>query len=303
MVFVGRVFGRSSVVRLVAGALVAAGLAVTPVASAETLGGGGGELSPDGVARVVGAAAADAQVAPGADAVPVVDTRGGVTVPDSDSGISFGLPGADVLAETESATVVSGAGASQAAVPTVGEDGIRVSFVINSPSDPTVYKVRVGGAGQLVQAAGGSVLVIGESGDVEAVIAAPWAKDATGVDVPTRYVIEGNTLTQVVDHRAGDFQYPIVADPWKRHWWGIQLVMSNKATNRIVKTLAGGAGAAGVAAALAAAGVISSPGVIPSGLAVALLTFGATSLDLCNFNDRGITFNFTYTGQVWCWPR
>jgi len=75
--------------------------------------------------------------------------------------------------------------------------------------------------------------------------------------------------------------------------------MSNKATNRIVKTLAGGASGA----ALAAAGVISSPGAIPSGLAVALLTFGATSLDLCNFNDRGITFNFTYTGQVWCWPR
>lgn len=174
VVFVGRVFGRSSVVRLVAGALVAAGLAVTPVASAQTIGdGAGGELSPNGVVKVVGAAASDAQVSPGGDALPVVESRGGVTVPVSDLGISFGLPGADVLAETESATVVSGAGESQAAVQTVGEDGIRVSFVINSPSDPTAYKVRVGGAGRLVQAAEWSVLVIGESGDAAAVIAAP----------------------------------------------------------------------------------------------------------------------------------
>lgn len=48
-------------------------------------------------------------------------------------------------------------------------------------------------------------------------IAAPWARDATGRAVPTRYEIRGSTLVQVVEHRGGNVSYPVVADPsvWK----------------------------------------------------------------------------------------
>lgn len=42
-------------------------------------------------------------------------------------------------------------------------------------------------------------------------IAPPWAKDANGKALPTKYRIERNTLTQTVDTAGATF--PIVADP------------------------------------------------------------------------------------------
>jgi hypothetical protein len=42
-------------------------------------------------------------------------------------------------------------------------------------------------------------------------VAAPWAKDANGADVPTYYRLEGTTIVQVVSHQAAT--YPVTADP------------------------------------------------------------------------------------------
>ena len=45
-----------------------------------------------------------------------------------------------------------------------------------------------------------------------------WAFDAAGRPVPTWYEWDGESLTQIVEHRAGGYAYPIVADPcwgWK----------------------------------------------------------------------------------------
>jgi hypothetical protein len=39
-----------------------------------------------------------------------------------------------------------------------------------------------------------------------------------GREVPTHYEIDGTTLVQVIDHRGGDWQYGITADP---NWWRI----------------------------------------------------------------------------------
>lgn len=51
-------------------------------------------------------------------------------------------------------------------------------------------------------------------GAVKVVFEPAWAKDAAGVSVPAHYTVEGNTLTQVVQHRgASDVSYPVVADP------------------------------------------------------------------------------------------
>jgi hypothetical protein len=44
-------------------------------------------------------------------------------------------------------------------------------------------------------------------------IAPAWAKDATGNPVPTRFEVNGDSVTQVIEHDA-TFEYPIVADPW-----------------------------------------------------------------------------------------
>lgn len=44
----------------------------------------------------------------------------------------------------------------------------------------------------------------------------PWAVDAQGTPVPTYYEAFGNRLSQVVEHRSGNFAYPVTADP---SWW------------------------------------------------------------------------------------
>lgn len=44
-------------------------------------------------------------------------------------------------------------------------------------------------------------------------INAPWARDATGNAVATRYRLEGRDIVQQTDHRAPTTTYPVVADP------------------------------------------------------------------------------------------
>lgn len=45
-------------------------------------------------------------------------------------------------------------------------------------------------------------------------VAPAWAVDAAGTPVPTSFEVRGNRLVQVVNHRNGDYKYPIVADPF-----------------------------------------------------------------------------------------
>lgn len=47
----------------------------------------------------------------------------------------------------------------------------------------------------------------------------PWAKDANGTQLTTRYEVEssstgGVVVTQVIEHHSGGAAYPVVADPW-----------------------------------------------------------------------------------------
>jgi hypothetical protein len=49
--------------------------------------------------------------------------------------------------------------------------------------------------------------------DELASVSAPAAEDADGEPVPVRFAVEGDRLTIRVDHRGGDFLYPIVLDP------------------------------------------------------------------------------------------
>jgi hypothetical protein len=53
-----------------------------------------------------------------------------------------------------------------------------------------------------------------------ATVMPPTARDAQGRDVATRFVLNGDTLTVHVDHRAADHAYPILVDPIVREeWW------------------------------------------------------------------------------------
>lgn len=103
--------------------------------------------------------------------------------------------------------------ASLAVAPT--DSGTQILIGVESAEAPTSYAFGLGAAAGVrpeLTADGGVDLIDGH-GALSAQIAPPWAVDAEGRDVPTRYEVRDGAVTQVVDHRAGDFAYPIVADP------------------------------------------------------------------------------------------
>ncbi|MQW22699.1 MULTISPECIES: hypothetical protein [unclassified Lactococcus] len=73
----------------------------------------------------------------------------------------------------------------------------------------------------------GDIYVLNEDDLPVNELQAPWAKDINGNAVPTHYVINGHTVTQVIDFDEKNF-VPLVADPNLRflgkHWY-------NKTTN------------------------------------------------------------------------
>jgi hypothetical protein len=97
--------------------------------------------------------------------------------------------------------------------------GLRALVHIDSPEAPERFDFPIGGdVSTLRLTEDGGATALNQLGEVVAVAAAPWASDADGIPVPTHYEINGTTLTQVVEHHAGDYAYGIVADP---AWWDV----------------------------------------------------------------------------------
>jgi hypothetical protein len=95
--------------------------------------------------------------------------------------------------------------------------------VLRSKSAPRDYTFRpTFGENTRVELRGNGGAAIFSADKKDAVeVAPPWAVDANGRSVPTHFEVRGAALVQVVDHRAGNFAYPIVADPkYKKRWFG-----------------------------------------------------------------------------------
>lgn len=94
--------------------------------------------------------------------------------------------------------------------------GLRALISIDSADAPERYRFDMGGDVSKVELMpDGGAAAVDDAGVVIATAPAPWAVDAAGVDVPTHFEVSGgNTLVQVVEHKAGSFQYGITADPW-----------------------------------------------------------------------------------------
>lgn len=129
------------------------------------------------------------------------------------------LPGAARSAGPEVAadgTVVyeSGLGAPDVAVQTF-DSGIRVQTVLHDDAAQRrhEYAVVVPPGGRIDRTEDGGLLVLDASSVPLGGFGAPWAKDATGADVPTHYQVTGDVVTQVVEV-GSTATYPVVADPW-----------------------------------------------------------------------------------------
>ncbi|CAG7844941.1 hypothetical protein USB125703_01194 [Pseudoclavibacter triregionum] len=101
------------------------------------------------------------------------------------------------------------------------DDGsVQTVSVISEPASATRTQYAVEAEGlAAISSVEGALLIRAEDGSLIGGLAPAWAVDANGQAVPTHYEVEGNLITQVVDHASSTYAYPIVADPF----WGTNL--------------------------------------------------------------------------------
>lgn len=129
--------------------------------------------------------------------------------------------GAGKVAEDDLTHIYNGQdnGSQIAIQPTA--DGVCAAISVDSADSPESYTFEPGGDAErlVLNEQDGSVWVFGQGEEPLGHVESPWAYDADGRAVPTRYEVSGKTLTQVIEHRAGDFTYGITADPkWSKKW-------------------------------------------------------------------------------------
>ncbi|WP_431880337.1 hypothetical protein [Micromonospora marina] len=102
--------------------------------------------------------------------------------------------------------------------------GVQILSIMNSSSAPSKqrYKVQLPDGAKL-QASGSGFDIVNAEGKSTGSIEAPWAKDATGRELPTRYTLSGNTLVQETETEGAVF--PVVADPKLTYGLGVYLNM------------------------------------------------------------------------------
>ncbi len=176
--------------------------------------------------RSLGVAVESSQVAlrfdDGATRIEVPwDARDGISVNSPSGQISVGLPFAS---RAKRATPVADGLVAfdnlngTFTVPIVKTDGsVAITSIIKSADSANSFQYRFSlpkGVKLALDNSTGAVDAVDEKGKWIAGIAKPWAIDARGADVPTRFDVKGNLLIQIVDANSNSFAYPIVADPW-----------------------------------------------------------------------------------------
>ncbi|PRH78264.1 hypothetical protein C6N75_15870 [Streptomyces solincola] len=140
-----------------------------------------------------------------------------------DDHLGTGLPGSPAAAGTLSAagTIVyaqAGASTDYAVQPTAS--GARVLAVIKNARAARDYRFPLhlpeGAQAELFE--DGTIGITAGSRPDKTLLGIfdkPWARDAHGKDLPTRYELDGDTLVQHIDFTP-DTAFPVVADPG---WW------------------------------------------------------------------------------------
>lgn len=92
-----------------------------------------------------------------------------------------------------------------------GEEAVQALASFESRGSSTEVTFTIEGTLSLLD--DGLVQVVTGPGE-SYTIPEPWAKDARGTSVPTHFEIRAGNLVQIVEHKSGDYKYPVVADPW-----------------------------------------------------------------------------------------
>lgn len=173
-------------------------------------------------------------------------------------------------------TVVYGSSESVSVAVQGMRDGLRILKVLTDSTSPEtyVYPVDVPSGASITSNDDGSASVY-HDGVLVMSIAAPWAVDSEGNWVDTHYIITHNAITQVINHKDGDYSYPVVADPRLTYGFGVYLNL----TGVEIKTVATALVAAGGASALAVcSGLSKLPGAISKVANLVCTAVGAPTL-------------------------
>jgi YD repeat-containing protein len=93
--------------------------------------------------------------------------------------------------------------------------GFSIDATLRSVDSPQelAYKVALPAGATIVQAEGDGPLEVVKEGVTIATVPVPVARDAEGTVVPVGMSIVGDTIQLTIDHRVGNYKYPIEVDP------------------------------------------------------------------------------------------
>ena len=130
------------------------------------------------------------------------------------------LPATGTASDAETTALFDGAARDTQVGVHPTRDGFRALVRIDSEDAPERYDFVVGAhAASLRAEDDGPVTVRNANGHAIGYVESPWARDARGAAIASRFEVDGLTLTQVVAHRGAGYAYPLVADPfWSDAW-------------------------------------------------------------------------------------
>lgn len=188
------------------------------------------DSAKDTAAEIAQAVVAEPTAAPATD-LAAIDLPASGTGDVRAAGLALGLPATGTAQIIGDTAIYRSDESSQAQVAVQAVDGgVRALVNIDSAAAPERYDFALGGnVASLVPQPDGSVVTLDLGFNQTGTIAAPWARDANGKSVPTRYEINGTMLTQVVDHVGGKYDYGITADPF---WVPVAVMIARCMANR-----------------------------------------------------------------------
>lgn len=103
--------------------------------------------------------------------------------------------------------------ATDIAVHVLDPAAIRIFYILTSANAPQRFNIAVDAPKGTTLALANGGVVLSRNGAPTGAASPPWAYDANGQVIPTRYSLSGNTVVLSIDHQRAGVAYPVVADP------------------------------------------------------------------------------------------
>jgi len=97
----------------------------------------------------------------------------------------------------------------------ISKSGTQILINIESAAAPRTFEFEISGATGIESIGDGSFYRLhGGNGDTISWLSAPWARDSSGISVPTHFEFSNGRLIQFVEFVPSQHKFPIQADPY-----------------------------------------------------------------------------------------